>query len=802
VSLEHKRATVDVNDGTATREQLAAAVKKAGYRVPEPVQIGGIAAKTTHHGLDEPHAEYPAHVRDETLLLDIEGMTCASCVSRVETALARLPGVKSARANLATNQAAVEMEQGHAHTADLVMAVKRAGYKATPSEHDEHAHHSAMVGEHELMRWRRRLIAGLVLLVPLTLPHLLSWVGVDVFQGPWLTWVQLACATGLQVYVGWPFYVGAWRRAIHFSTNMDTLVAIGTLAAYGAGVYELFAPAHHAGTADHSMSLMDAGLILTFITLGKYLEARAKGRASAAIRKLLDLAPPVANVQRDGRVVTVSPSEVAIGETLIVRPGEKVPLDAEVLTGSSSLDESWLTGESIPVDKTAGDKILAGTINGQGSLTARVTQTVGNTALAQVVELVRRAQESKTEVQRLADQVVSWFVPIVLVIALLTFLVWGVAAGQWTTGLAATVAVLVVACPCALGLATPTAILVASGRGAEQGILIKEAHALEIAGRVTTIVLDKTGTVTLGKPKVTAIVPAAGVSEDELLATAAAVEQHSQHPLAAPIVAAAAERELTLPATDSLEVVPGQGVLAHSQSGETLVGNERLLGGKNVEFSSQHTEIEKLRADGQAPQLVAAGGRYLGLIAVSDPVSPHSREAIEQLHRQGLKVQLLSGDHRAIAERVAREVVIDAVTAEVLPGDKQSVIDQLRRQGQVVAMVGDGINDAPALAAADLGIAIGSGSDIAMETAEIVIVGNDLRGAARTVALARATLRTIKQNLVWAFLYNVLLIPLAAGVFVPIAGFRLPGVAAAAAMALSSVSVVGNSLLLRARKLD
>ena len=802
VNLEQKRATVDVNDGAATRQQLTAAVQKAGYRVPEPVQFGGIAPKSGHDGHHAAHAEHPVASHDETLLLDIEGMTCASCVSRVESALARVPGVKSARANLATNQAAVEMEHGRAHTDALVTAVKRAGYKATPSEHDEHAHHSAMVGEHELMLWRRRLTVGLVLLVPLTLPHLLSWVGLDVFQGVWLTRVQLACATGLQVYVGWPFYIGAWRRAIHFSTNMDTLVAIGTLAAYGAGVYELLAPAHHAGTADHSMSLMDAGLILTFITLGKYLEARAKGRASAAIRKLLDLAPPVANVERDGRVVTVPPAEVAIGETLIVRPGEKVPLDAEVLSGNSSLDESWLTGESIPVDKTAGDKILAGTINGQGSLTARVTQTVGKTALAQVVELVRRAQESKTEVQRLADQVVSWFVPIVLAIALATFLVWGIAAGQWLTGLAATVAVLVVACPCALGLATPTAILVASGRGAEQGILIKEAHALEIAGRVNTIVLDKTGTVTLGKPQVTAIVPAAGVSEDELLATAAAVEQHSQHPLAAPIVAAATERNLTLPPTDSLEVVPGQGVLARGKSGETLVGNERLLSGRNVDYSSQRAEIERLRADGQAPQLVAAGRKYLGLIAVSDPVAPHSREAIEQLHRLGLKVQLLSGDHRAIAERVAREVGIDAVTAEVLPGDKQSVIEQLRRQGQVVAMVGDGINDAPALAAADLGIAIGSGSDIAMETAEIVIVGNDLRGAARTIALARATLRTIKQNLVWAFLYNVLLIPLAAGVFVPIAGFRLPGVAAAAAMALSSVSVVGNSLLLRARKLN
>jgi len=349
---------------------------------------------------------------------------------------------------------------------------------------------------------------------------------------------------------------------------------------------------------------------------------------------------------------------------------------------------------------------------------------------------------------------------------------------------------------------TPTAILVASGRGAEQGILIKEAHALEIAGRVTTVVLDKTGTVTLGKPQVTVMLPADGVSQDELLATAAAVEQLSQHPLAAPITAAAHQRQLKLPTADNLEVVPGQGIVARGTDGELMVGNERLLAARKIDWSSQQADVEARRADGQAPLLVAAGNRYLGLIAVADQVAPHSREAIERLHAQGLKVQLLSGDHRAIAERVAREVGIDEVTAEVLPDEKQEVIARLRAAGQVVAMVGDGINDAPALAAADLGIAIGSGSDIAMETAEIVLVGEDLRGAARTVALARATLRTIKQNLVWAFLYNVLLIPVAAGVLVPLTGFRLPGVAAAAAMALSSVSVVGNSLLLRLRKLE
>jgi Cu+-exporting ATPase len=547
---------------------------------------------------------------------------------------------------------------------------------------------------------------------------------------------------------------------------------------------------------------MDAGMILTFITLGKYLEARAKGRASAAIQKLLDLAPPTAHIEREGKVITVAPGEVAIGETLIVRPGEKVPLDAVVVSGQSSVDQSWLTGESVPVDKAPGSEILAGTINGSGALTARVTRLEGHTALAQVIDLVRRAQESKTEIQRTADRVIGWFVPAVLVIAAVTLVAWGAWGGQWFTGLECMVAVLVVACPCAVGLATPTAILVAGGRGAELGILIKEAHALEVAGQLTTVVLDKTGTVTLGQPELVEMLPVDGTSEDDLLATAAAVEELSGHPLAEPIRAEARKRGLTLPSLGRLEVVPGEGVAAHGDRGWFLVGNDRLMTARGIEWRGGRQQLDALRAAGQTPLLVAREGRYLGLVVVADRIAPHSREAIELLHAQGLRVMLLSGDARAIAERVARDVGIDDVQAEVLPDAKQQVIAQLRSQGGVVAMVGDGINDAPALAAADLGIAIGSGSDVAIETADVVIVGDDLRAVSRTVNLARKTLRTIRQNLGWAFAYNVVLIPLAAGVLVPWLGVRLPTIAAAAAMALSSVSVVTNSLLLRAAKLD
>ncbi len=789
VSLGDRKAVVESNDSLPSRDVLAAAVARAGYRVPD-------AEKPSRRSVPPPLPAPNSLERDGPVVLNVDGMTCASCILRVESALAAVPGVRAARANLATNQAAVEFESSRVDIPSLIAAVRRAGYGATLAQAPEKGGGElAERSTRQLSKWQRLLVLAVVLLVPI--------IVLDFFVLDWpaTVWIQLACATVLQIFVGWPFYLGACRRLRHLSTNMDTLVAIGTLAAYGSGVYSFFfSPADHAHGAQ-PMYLMDAGIILTFITLGKYLEERAKGRASAAIRKLLDLAPAVANVQRDGRVLTVSPDQVAVGETILVRPGDKVPLDAEVLSGQSSADESWLTGESMPVSKSQGSQILAGTINGTGSLAARVLKPAGKTALAQVVELVRRAQESKTEIQRLADRVVSWFVPVVLVIAGCTVLTWGIGAENWPEGIAAMVAVLVVACPCALGLATPTAILVASGRGAELGILIKEAHALEIAGRVTTVVLDKTGTITRGMPVVARTVPAAGVTSDDVLATAAAVEQLSRHPLAAPVVAAAREAGLLLPPAENLEIMPGQGVSARGRAGELLVGNEDLMAARAIAWTSHQADVAALRRDGYTPLLVAAGQRYLGLIAVSDVVAPHSREAVERLTGLGLNVLLVSGDHRSIVERVAREVGIKSVLPQVLPDQKQAVVNHLRDSGQVVAMVGDGINDAPALAAADLGIAIGSGSDIAIEAADIVIAGDDLRAVGRAIMLARATLRTIKQNLAWAFLYNVLLIPIAAGVLVPVSGFRLPGVAAAFAMALSSVSVVINSLLLRTRKL-
>ncbi len=732
----------------------------------------------------------------EHVLLDVEGMHCAGCVSNVEKALRQAPGVRDARVNLVTSQASVEIDPHAAHADALVEAVRAGGYQAALAREDDRGDSMAEREARQASAWLRRLAVAAALLAPL-----LGVTYLSTLSGRALAVVQFLLATPIQLYTGWPYFAGAARRLRHGSANMDTLIALGTGVAYAAGLVHLvrLLSGASAGSGHGAMLFADAGMILTFITLGKYLEVRAKGRASRAIRRLLDLSPAEATVLRDGEPRRVPVRAVLPGETIVVRPGEKVPLDAEVLSGSSSVDESWLTGESVPVEKSEGDAILAGTVNGGGSLTAQVTGAAGQTALARVIYLVRRAQESKTEAGRLADRVVAWFVPAVLGVALVALVAWGLAGGTWSFGLVAAVAVLVVACPCALGLATPTAILVGSGRGAEMGILIKDAHALELAGRLATVVLDKTGTVTEGRLRVTDLVPVDGESQERLLAAAAAAERLSTHPLAEAIVGEAKERGLELPLAEDLQVVAGQGIRASSEGGEVLVGNERLLEEAGIEPGEVGSRLAELRSRGRTPLLVAYDGRPKGLIAVADTVSPQSREAIERLRGLGLDVRLLSGDHRATAEAVAAEVGIDHVTAEVLPEQKQTEVQKLQQSGRVVAMVGDGINDAPALAAADLGVAIGRGADVAIESAQVVLVQPDLRAVATFVNLSRATLRTIRQNLVWALLYNVLLIPLAAGILVPFGGPHLPPAAAAAAMAASSVSVVSNSLLLRRR---
>ncbi|MDX1944805.1 MAG: heavy metal translocating P-type ATPase [Pirellulaceae bacterium] len=709
--------------------------------------------------------------------LEIRGMHCASCVGRVEQALARVPGVERARVNLALGQAAVSLDPSSASIAALASAVSAAGYEAR--EMAPAADAGVALAERtreEVSTWRNRLLIAGVLLVPLIGLHWLPGLSHSVSA-----WGQFALATALQIVVGWPFLLGAASRLRHGGANMDTLIALGTLAAYGAGVADL------AG-GRHGMNFMDGGMILAFITLGKYLEARAKGRASLAILKLLRLAPPVARVERNLQLAEVPVGKVAIGETILIRPGDKVPLDGVVLTGSSELDEAWLTGEPLPVAKKPGDTIYAGSTSGSGSLRARVTRAAGDTWLAQTVALVRQAQESKANVQRLADWVVAWFVPAVLVVAAITVLAWGFV-GEWTVGVSCAVAVLVVACPCALGLATPAAILVGSGRGAENGILIKDAQALETAGRITAIVLDKTGTITLGRPEVVAVRPAVGFSAERVLELAAAAERHSSHPLARAIVAQTEALGLKVLTADSVRVVPGQGLVAESSAGQIAVGTEELVG-------TLHPPVAPVEP-GQIVIQVGVNGKLAGTIVLADAISDSSRAAISDLKSLGLAVTMLSGDRQAAAEAVARHVGIERVIAEVKPEGKQAAIVQMQANGAVVAMVGDGINDAPALAAADLGIAIGLGADVAIETAPIVLSRHDLRLVPRAIRLSRAVLAVIRQNLVWALVYNVLLIPLAAGLFEPLIGLRLPPALAAAAMAASSVSVVVNSLRLR-----
>ncbi|MBC8353082.1 MAG: copper-translocating P-type ATPase [Planctomycetes bacterium] len=714
-------------------------------------------------------------------------MHCASCVANVQKAIEAIPGVVSASVNLTLREAAVDVTPD-AKTGVIIDAVSKAGYQATVS--DAKLNESARDRElADLAEWRVRMAVGFSLLVPLMLVGQLS--PLDPMTGAWR---QFALATPLQFYVGWPYVIGAWQRLKHISANMDTLVALGTGTAYITGIAHLV-------LQTPSMMFVDAGMIIAFITCGKYLEAKAKGRASRSIHKLMSLAPDVAAVERDTLVEVVSTSEVKVDDVIVVRPGERVPLDSTVLSGHGSVDESWLTGESLPIEKQPEDKLFAGTVNGGGALKARVTATIDATSLAQVIELVHRAQESKPQIQQLADQVVAWFVPAVLAIATISLLGWGLI-GDWTLGLSCAVAVLVVACPCALGLATPTAVLVASGRGAELGILIKDARSLELGGKLTTIVVDKTGTITAGKPAVVAVLTCDGVDESSFVSDVAAVEQLTTHPLGSAVITYARDRNVPIALADQLTVWPGEGIEADVNGRRIAIGNERMMHRARAALSETALiAIGQRGAGGQTALMIARNNVHVGTIFVADELPATSAEAIEALRRLKLRVIMLTGDKASTANFVAQQVGIDEVIAEVLPDEKESIIRKLQCEGAVVAMVGDGINDAAALTTADLGIAIGSGADVAIESADIVLVGRDLLSVPMALKLASMTRRTIVQNLGWAFFYNLALIPFAAGVFVPLLGLRVPPSLAATAMALSSVSVVTNSLVLRTRRL-
>lgn len=719
--------------------------------------------------------------------LDIEGMTCASCVRRVEKALGKVPGVTEVNVNYATERATVSHE-GEVHTHELVQAVSDAGYSAKPHDetpghhHDEHADHLAVESDDRLAAARRNLWGAVALTVPVVA---LSMFWHD--RPEWVNGVLLGLSTPVVFWHGRQFFASAWNGIKHLTATMDSLIALGAGASW---LYSLYALVAFSGSSHHQnqhLYFETAATIVTLILVGKYLEARSKNRMSGAIQKLLALTPKTATVVQPGGGEQEIPLDQLTKDMLVrVRPGERVAVDGVVTDGESYLDESMLTGEPLPVRKATGDHVTGGTMNTNGAFTFRATQVGKETTLAQIVRMVEHAQGSKAPVQSLADRVSAVFVPAVIVIALLTFGWWLSRGAAVQDALLPAVAVLVIACPCALGLATPTAIMVGTGRGAELGVLVKDGEALERAASVRTVLLDKTGTVTVGRPELTDVVPLGDYSEDQVLGFAAVAESRSEHPVARAIVAAAP----TAGQPDGFEASSGRGVVAQSAGHRIVVGSAALLADEGVHLTTAaDNALSELEEAGKTAVFVAVDGGLAGVLAVADTVGAHSAEAVRDLAALGLTTVMVTGDNRRAAEAVAKTVGVQAVEAGVLPGGKADVVRRHQGSGGV-AMVGDGINDAPALAQADVGIAMGTGTDVAMETAGVTLLRHDLRGVAQAVRLARATFRTIRWNLVWAFGYNVVMVPLAA------AG-KLNPMLAAGAMAFSSVSVILNSLRLR-----
>lgn len=756
----------------------------------ERVQVSYDPAIIDAGGLVQQIEEAGYQVAVGTVSLPIRGMTCANCAGRVEKALAGVDGVLEATVNLATEHATVRFIPGVTQMRALKAAVADAGYEVietggldAPVDVEQRAR------QEDIARQRRLLIIGLLFTVPAFLLSMLPDLGlIPDFAAR--KYILLALVTPVQFYVGRQFFVGSYKALRARTANMDVLIALGSSAAY---IYSLATTFLIAGHVYYET----AAMIITLIVLGKYLEARAKGRTSDAIRQLMDLNPKTARVLRDGIEVEVPADQVVVGDRLVVRPGERMPVDGIVIDGRSAVDESMLTGESLPVEKGVGAAVTGATVNQAGRLIVEATRVGADTALAQIVRLVQRAQGSKAPVQKLADRVAGIFVPVVVGIALLTFAGWMLAGAEFTRAFFTMVAVLVIACPCALGLATPTAVMVGTGRGAGMGILIKSSEALERVAGLNVVVLDKTGTLTVGRPAVTDIVPLpeSGVDADELLATAASAEQGSEHPLGRAIVSHARAELLPFGGLDAFSAVPGRGITATVDGEQVMVGSPALLQSEGIDTMATAGVLEELEAAGKTAMLVARAGALLGVVAVADTLKPEAPDAVRKLTEAGYEVVMLTGDNARTAAAIAAQAGISRVLAEVLPADKSREIERLQADGRNVAMVGDGINDAPALAAADVGIAIGTGADIAMETADVTLMSGNLQGLWRAVLLSRGTMRTIRQNLFWAFFYNVILIPVAA------AGLINP-MFAAGAMAFSSIFVVSNSLRLRGMRIS
>ncbi len=740
----------------------------------------------------------------ERLTFAVQGMSCASCVAKIEKALRAVPGVIGAGVNLGTERATVAALPGVGFD-DLKHAVEALGYTAAtlpgPAQAGPLEDREKAARQREIRRLRTKTLVGALLSVPLMLGSFPEWF-------PWMPEVLtqhialFVLATPVHFWVGWQFHRGAWAALRHRTADMNTLVSVGTSAGYVYSVLVTFAPGFF-GALSVGVYFETVAILHTLIILGRYLEARAKGRTSEAIKKLMGLQAKTARVVRGGREMDIPIEDVRVGDLVVVRPGEKIPVDGRVREGASAVDESMLTGESLPVEKRPGAEVFGATLNKTGTFAFEATKVGAETALAQIIKLVEEAQSSKPPIQQLADRIAEVFVPAVIGIAVVSTGVW-LAVGPAPAllfALSTFMAVLLIACPCAIGLAAPTAVMVGIGKGAEHGILFRGAEALEMASKLTTIVLDKTGTLTKGEPSVTDILPVNGMSRERVLRFAASAERGSEHPLGEAILSQARAQGLELARAQEFSAIPGHGIRASVDEGgvliDVLLGNLKLMADEGIALDGLVKEAERLADEGKTPMFVAVEGRAVGIVAVADTLKPHSREAVRAFHRLGLEVAMITGDHRRTAAAIARDLGIDRVLAEVLPQAKADEVKRLQSDAKVVAMVGDGINDAPALAQADVGIAIGTGTDVAMEASDVTLITGDLRGVVTAVALSKRTMRTIKQNFFWAFVYNTILIPVAAGALYPVAGILLSPVLAGGAMAFSSVSVVTNSLRLR-----
>jgi len=760
-------------------------------------------------------------------IYNIKGMDCASCAIKIEKSLSKTPGVQKAVVNYLMKQATVT---GDFQDEDIKRAVESTGYEIEVQQsehqdhamhrmptgemmegisHDEHAEHAKLESAAEIKTLRNKFIFGTIFSIVILMLTYAGYIPVlKNFSPQILNYIMFVLTTPVMVWLGQQFYRGTWRGLKHFSANMDTLIAVGTSAAYLYSTAATFFPSFFIQAGIKPDVYFDtAAVILTLIILGKFLEARAKGQASEAIQKLLKLQAKTATVLRSGKEEKVPIEEVKVGDIVIVKPGEKIPVDGVITEGYSAIDESMITGESIPVEKKVGDEVIGATINKTGSFRFRATKIGTETALAQIVRLVQEAQGSKAPIQKLADIISGYFVPVVIAIAILSFVVWMIFGPQppFTFALVTFVTVLIIACPCALGLATPTAILVGTGLGAENGILIRDAEKLEIFHKTKTIVFDKTGTLTKGKPTVTDVTEVKSqkgkVKIEDILKYAASIEKGSEHPLAEAIVKYAEEKKIGLIKPTKFNAIPGHGVEGIIESKEIFLGNRLLMEREKIAIDDKTEEqIQKLENEGKTVMILAIDKDLEGLIAVADTLKDYSKEAVAELHKMGIKVVMITGDNERTARAIAQEAGIDEVLAGVLPEDKAAKIKDLQKGGVIVAMVGDGINDAPALAQADVGVAIGSGTDIAMEAADVTLIADDLRKVSQAIRLSRATMRTIRGNLFWAFIYNILGIPVAAGVLYPFLGILLNPIIASGAMAFSSLFVVLNSLRLKGAK--